>query len=210
MLETRTKAEFVGVPVIASDCGREAESVGQLPLGDGGRDLRMGSVGRADGGRSGGGPGGAGEVGWDRAAELWGACRVEGGRSRNVFRRCLGAGVLLGTEVGIRVRILGYGGPLEVVSDEGRVHVEGWEVVHADEFSLVDVTVVGEEREVGFFILLVHIVRGVICLVVENGRHNYLLLGWCFAGGRGCAGEAAQAKQYRAQVSNQILAAAPQ
>ena len=29
------------------------------------------------------------------------------------------------------------------------------------------------------------------------------------AGGRGCAGEAAQAKQYRAQVSNQILCCSP-
>ena len=78
MLETGTEAEFVGVPVIAGDGGRETESVG-LPLGDGGRDLRVGRVGRADGGRRGGGPGGAGEVGGERAAELRGACRVEGG-----------------------------------------------------------------------------------------------------------------------------------
>ena len=83
---------------------------------------------------------------------------------------------MLGSEVGIRVGILGYGGPLEVVSDEGRIHVEGREVVHADDFGSVDVAV-GEEREVGLFILLVHIVRGVICLVVEYGRHDYLLMG---------------------------------
>lgn len=158
MLETGAEAEVVGVAVIASDGGRETQPVVGGPLGDGGRDLRMGSVGRADGGRRGRWTRGTGEVGGERTAKFGGAGRVEGGRSLSEFRRCLGLAVLFGSEVGIRVGILCHCGSLEVVSDERWVHVEGREVVHADDFGSVDVVTVSEEREIGFFILLVHIV----------------------------------------------------